>query len=163
MQAGAEFEIRNAGLHTLNSMRLEKGFRHWGHDIGAEDNLLQAGLSFVARPDAGDFLGRDAFIQQKSAGLADRRLVQFLLQDSGPLLYHNEAIIMDGEAVGYLTSAMYAHSLGAAMGMGYVNRPELQAADLAVADFQIEVAGVRYPATASLKALYDPAGARMRT
>ncbi|SVB97895.1 uncharacterized protein METZ01_LOCUS250749, partial [marine metagenome] len=162
MQAGAEFEICNAGLHTLNSMRLEKGFRHWGHDIGAEDNLLQAGLSFVARPDAGDFLGRDAFIQQKSAGLPDRRLVQFLLQDSGPLLYHNEAIIMDGEAVGYLTSAMYAHSLGAAMGMGYVNRPELQAADLAAADFQIEVAGVRYPATASLKALYDPAGARMR-
>ena len=162
MQAGAEFEIRNAGLHTLNSMRLEKGFRHWGHDIGAEDNLLQAGLSFVARPDAGDFLGRDVFIQQKSAGLPDRRLVQFLLQDSGPLLYHNEAIIMDGETVGYLTSAMYAHSLGAAMGMGYVNRPELQAADLAAADFQIEVAGVRYPATASLKALYDPAGARMR-
>ncbi len=162
MQAGAEFEICNAGLHTLNSMRLEKGFRHWGHDIGAEDNLLQAGLSFVARPDAGDFLGRDAFIQQKSAGLPDRRLVQFLLQDSGPLLYHNEAIIMDGEAVGYLTSAMYAHSLGAAMGMGYVNRPGLQAADLAAADFQIEVAGVRYPAIASLKALYDPAGARMR-
>ena len=162
MQAGAEFEICNAGLHTLNSMRLEKGFRHWGHDIGAEDNLLQAGLSFVARPDAGDFLGRDAFIQQKSAGLPDRRLVQFLLQDIGPLLYHNEAIIMDGEAVGYLTSAMYAHSLGAAMGMGYVNRPELQAADLAAADFQIEVAGVRYPAIASFKALYDPTGARMR-
>ena len=162
MQAGAEFEICNAGLHTLNSLRLEKGFRHWGHDIGAEDNLVQAGLSFVAKPDAGDFLGRDAFVAQKAAGLPDRRLVQFLLQDPEPLLYHNEAVLMDGEAVGYLTSAMYAHSFGAAMGMGYVNRPGLKADALAGADFEIEVAGTRYPATASLKAFYDPTGARMR-
>lgn len=162
MEAGAEFEICDAGFHTLNSMRLEKGFRHWGHDIGAEDNLVQAGLSFVAKPDVGDFLGRDAFIEQKAPGLPDRRLVQFLLQDSDPLLYHNEAIIMDGEAVGYLTSAMYGHSLGAAMGMGYVNRPGLRADDLNAADFEIEVAGVRYPAIASLKAFYDPTGTRMR-
>ena len=56
-QAGAEFDIRNVGLHAVNSLRLEKGFRHWGHDIGAEDNLFQAGLSFAAKPDAGDFIG----------------------------------------------------------------------------------------------------------
>jgi len=160
--AGAEFDICNAGLHTLNSMRLEKGFRHWGHDIGSEDNLVQAGLSFVAKPDVADFLGRNAFLEQKAAGLPDRRLVQFLLEDPNPLLYHNEAIIMDGEAVGYLSSAMYAHSLGAAMGMGYANHPGLRAADLDVATFEIEVSGVRYPAIASLKAFYDPSGQRMR-
>lgn len=162
MSAGAEYDICNAGLHTLNSMRLEKGFRHWGHDIGAQDNLVQAGLSFVAKPDAGDFLGRDAFVEQKAAGIPDRRLVQFLLQDPGPLLYHNEAIIMDGEPVGYLTSGMYAHSLGAAMGLGFVNKSGLKASVLSEAEFEIEVAGIRYPATASLKAFYDPTGERMR-
>ena len=66
-QAGAEFDIRNVGLHAVNSLRLEKGFRHWGHDIGAGDNLVQAGLGFAAKPDAGDFMGRDAFLQQKAA------------------------------------------------------------------------------------------------
>tara|TARA_B100000131_G_scaffold262712_1_gene259204 strand:- start:826 stop:1260 length:435 start_codon:yes stop_codon:yes gene_type:complete len=143
-------------------MRLEKGFRHWGHDIGAEDNLVQAGLSFVAKPEAGDFLGRDAFAAQKAAGLPNRRLVQFLLDDPEPLLYHNEAILMDGEAVGYLTSAMYGHSLGAAMGMGYVNKADLHAEALSRANFEIDVAGERYSAKASLKAFYDPSGERMR-
>ncbi len=70
-QAGAEFDIRNVGLHAVNSLRLEKGFRHWGHDIGSEDNLFQAGLSFAAKPDAGDFAGRVMrFCRQKASGLA---------------------------------------------------------------------------------------------
>ena len=162
IQAGSEFEICDAGMHSLNSLRLEKGFRHWGHDIGAEDNLIQAGLSFVAKPDVGDFLGRNSLVGQKAAGLPDRRLVQFLLHDPDPMLYHNEAIIMDGEPVGYLSSAMYGHTLGAAVGMGYVNRVGLSADNLVQAAFEIEVAGVRYPAKASLKGFYDPAGERMR-
>ncbi len=162
MQAGKSFEICNAGMHTLNSMRLEKGFRHWGHDIGAEDNLVQAGLSFVAKPDAGNFIGRDAFVAQKAAGIPDRRLVQFLLEDPEPLLYHNEAIVMNGEPCGYLTSGMYAHSLGAAMGMGFVNVPGLKAGAISDASFEIEVAGTRHAAKASLKAFYDPGGERMR-
>jgi glycine cleavage system aminomethyltransferase T/glycine/D-amino acid oxidase-like deaminating enzyme len=160
--AGAEFDICNAGLHALNSLRLEKGFRHWGHDVGAEDNLLQAGLGFVAKPDAGDFIGRHAFIAQKSAGLPDRRLVQFLLNDPEPLLYHNETIVMDGNIVGYLTSGMYSHSLGGAIGMGYINRAGINANTLATAHFEIEIARTRFPATASLKAFYDPKGDRMK-
>ena len=99
---------------------------------------------------------------QKAAGPPDRRLVQFLLHDPDPMLYHNEAIIMDGEAVGYLSSAMYGHTLGAAVGMGYVNQTGLRADNLDEASFEIEVAGVRYPAKASLKGFYDPAGERMR-
>lgn len=101
-QAGAAFGFWNVGLHAVNSLRLEKGFRHWGHDIGSEDNLIQAGLSFAAKPDATDFIGRNSFLQQKAAGLPDRRLVQFKLDDPEPLLYHNEPIVMDKHIVGYL-------------------------------------------------------------
>jgi 4-methylaminobutanoate oxidase (formaldehyde-forming) len=162
-QAGAEFDIRNVGLHAVNSLRLEKGFRHWGHDIGAEDNLIQAGLGFAAKPDASDFIGRDAFLQQKAAGLPDRRLVQFKLDDPEPLLYHNETIVMDGNIVGYLSSGMYGHSVGAAIGMGYVAAPELTADHIKEATFEIEVAKERFSAQASLKGFYDPSGSRMKT
>ena len=162
-QAGSEFDIRNIGLHTVNSLRLEKGFRHWGHDIAAEDNLIQAGLSFTAKPDFKDFIGREALIEAKTKGLPDRRLVQFKLNDPEPLLYHNEPIIMNGDVVGYLSSAMYGHFLGASIGMGYVNVANLNADALAVANFEIEVATVRHSATASLRALYDPTGANMRS
>lgn len=161
-RAGAEFGIRNVGLHAVNSLRLEKGFRHWGHDIGSEDNLLQAGLSFAAKPDAGDFIGRNAFLQQKAAGLPDRRLVQFKLEDSEPLLYHNEPIIMDGSIVGYLSSGMYGHSMGAAIGMGFVEVPGLTADRIKEAAFEIEIAKERFAAQASLRALYDPSSSRMR-
>jgi len=161
-QAGKTFDLCNAGLHSLNSLRLEKGFRHWGHDVGCNDNLVQAGLSFIARPDKGNFIGRSAFLEQKAAGLPDRRLVQFKLDDPEPLLYHNEPIIMNGEAVGYLTSGMYGHSLNAAIGMGYVNAPELTAEKISTAEFAIEVAGERFSAQASLKSLFDPEGSRMK-
>jgi len=162
-RAGAEFDIRNVGLHAVNSLRLEKGFRHWGHDIGSEDNLVQAGLSFAAKPDASDFIGRDAFIQQKAAGLPDRRLIQFKLDDPEPLLYHNEPIIMDGQIVGYLSSGMYGHSLGAAIGMGYVNAAGLNADRIKDASFEIEIARQRFSAQASLRALYDPSASRMKS
>jgi 4-methylaminobutanoate oxidase (formaldehyde-forming) len=162
-QAGAEFELCNVGLHAVNSLRLEKGFRHWGHDVAAEDNLLQAGLSFTAKPDAGDFIGRDAHLAAKAAGLPERRMVQLVLEDPEPLLYHNEPIIMNGDVAGYLSSAMYGHTLGAACGMGYVNAPGLTADALASATFEIEVATTRVSARASLRPLYDPTGQRMRS
>ncbi len=161
-QAGAAFDVSNVGLHAVNSLRLEKGFRHWGHDIGSEDNLLQAGLSFAAKPDAGDFIGRNAFLDQKASGIPDRRLVQFQLDDPEPLLYHNEPIVMDGHIVGYLTSGMYGHSVGAAIGMGYVEAPGLTADRISEATFEIEVAMQRFSAQASLRALYDPSASRMR-
>ena len=160
--AGAEFDIRNVGLHAVNSLRLEKGYRHWGHDIGSEDNLVQAGLSFAAKPDAGDFIGREAFMQQKAAGLPDRRLLQFKLDDPEPLLYHNEPIIMDGSIVGYLSSGMYGHSVGSAIGMGFVVAPGLSVDRIKEATFEVEVARERFAAQASLRALYDPSSSRMK-
>jgi len=160
--AGSEFDIRNVGLHAVNSLRLEKGYRHWGHDIGSEDNLLQAGLSFAAKPDAGDFIGREAFLQQKAAGLPDRRLLQFKLDDPEPLLYHNEPIIMDGSIVGYLSSGMYGHSVGSSIGMGFVVAPGMTVDRIKEATFEIEVARERFAAQASLRALYDPSSSRMK-
>ena len=160
--AGAEFGVRNVGLHAVNSLRLEKGYRHWGHDIGSEDNLIQSGLSFAAKPDAGDFIGRDAFVEQKAAGLPDRRLLQFKLDDPEPLLYHNEPIVMDKRIVGYLSSGMYGHSVGAAIGMGFVVAPDLTADRIKEASFEIEIAKERFAAQASLRALYDPSYSRMK-
>ncbi|MGY0399214.1 MAG: GcvT family protein [Ostreibacterium sp.] len=160
-QAGTEYDLCNVGLHALNSLRLEKGFRHWGHDIAAEDNLIQAGLSFVAKPDASDFIGRKAFLAAKANGIPDRRLVQFKLDDPAPLLYHNEPIIMNDQVVGYLSSAMYGHSVNAAIGMGYVNVPNLTTKRLAESTFQIEVATKRFSAQSSLRALYDPSSSKM--
>lgn len=153
-QAGAGFDIRNVGLHAVNSLRLEKGFRHWRHDIGSEDNLIQAGLSFAAKPGAADFIGRTAFVEAKAAGLPDRRMLQFKLDDPEPLLYHNEPIIMDGRIVGYLSSGMYGHCVGAAIGMGYVNAADLTVDRINGATFQIEVAKQRFSAQASLRPLY---------
>ena len=161
-QAGEAFDIANVGLHALNSLRLEKGFRHWGHDIASEDNLVQAGLGFTAKPDAKDFIGKDAFLKQKTAGLPDRRLVQFKLDDPEPLLYHNEPIIMNGAHAGYLTSGMYGHTLGSAIGMGYVTATNLNKDAIAAATFEIEVAQERFSAQASLQGFYDPKGERMK-
>jgi len=95
--------------------------------------------------------------------LPDRRLLQFKLDDPEPLLYHNEPIVMDGRTVGYLSSGMYGHSLGAAIGMGFVEAPGLNADRIREATFEIEVAKDRFSAQASLRALYDPSSSRMRT
>lgn len=161
-KAGSQYDMRNVGLHAVNSLRLEKGFRHWGHDIGSHDNLLEAGLGFTAKPDVSDFIGRDAFLKAKSAGIPERRLLQFKLDDPEPLLYHNEPILMDDRIVGYLSSGMYGHSLGAAIGMGYVEHKDLTSSRIAQAAFEIEVAKERFTAKASLKPLYDPKSERLR-
>jgi 4-methylaminobutanoate oxidase (formaldehyde-forming) len=92
MAAGEAVGIRPVGMHAMNSLRIEKAYRHWGHDITDEDTPLEAGLGFaVAFDKAGGFIGRDALLRQREAGVK-KRLVQFLLQDSQPLLYHNEPI-----------------------------------------------------------------------
>lgn len=162
-QAGLAEGICNVGLHAVNSLRLEKGFRHWGHDMGPADNLQQAGLTFTAKPDAKDFIGRDAFLAAKAVGLPTRRLVQFRLQAPEPLLYHHEPIVLEGQIVGYLSSGMYGHSLGSAVGMGYVNLPNLTAEKIRTSSFEIEIARKRFAAEASLQGFYDPSGARMRS
>ena len=165
--AGMEVDLGLVGMHAMNSLRIEKAYRHWGHDITDEDTPLEAGLGFaVAWDKAGGFIGRDALLRQREAGVR-KRLVQFLLQKSvtepEPLLYHNEPIWRDDQIVGYITSAMYGHTLGGAVGLGYVNHEDGVDRDFVKSgSYEIEVAGVRIPASASLRPMYDPTSSRIR-
>ncbi len=162
MEAGGAHGLKLAGLHALDSCRIEKAYRHWGHDIGDEDTPLEAGLMFAVKPDKGDFIGRDALRRQRDAG-ATRRLAQFLLTDPAPMLYHDEPIWADGRMVGRTTSGAYGHALGGAVALGYVGDPGGDvAAMIANAAFEIEVAGRRVAARASLSPLYDPRSQRVR-
>jgi 4-methylaminobutanoate oxidase (formaldehyde-forming) len=163
LEAGKAFDLKLAGYHALNSLRMEKGYRHWGHDISDEDTPLQAGLGFaVAWNKPGGFIGKDALLAQKASGVT-RKLLQFALQDPTPLLYHNEPILRDGVIVGRITSGMFGHALGKSLGMGYVEFGDANnAAAVLDGHYEIEVAGERFDATASLAPLYDPKGARIR-
>ena len=158
--AGPAVGLVHAGYHALNSLRMEKAYRHWGHDITDEDTPLEAGLGFAVKLNKpGGFIGRDALVRQKAEGLK-QRLVQFLLKSPEPLLYHNEPIWQGEAIVGYIRSGMFAHTLGAAAGLGYVETPDGRAPHLE--GFEIEIAGVRYPATASLRPMFDPANTRIK-
>jgi glycine cleavage system T protein len=157
--AGVQHGLVHAGYHALNSLRIEKAYRHFGHDITDEDTPWEAGLGFAVKPDKpGGFIGREALLRQREAGIA-KRLVQFQLRSPEPLLYHNEPIWRGDTIVGFVRSGMYAHTLGAAVGLGYVT----DAAGGIDADaYEIEVAGVRHAALASLRPLYDPKNERIR-
>ncbi|UVK45902.1 FAD-dependent oxidoreductase [Mesorhizobium sp. AR07] len=160
-EAGADVGLKLCGLHTLDSCRIEKAFRHFGHDITDEDNVLEAGLGFAVKTAKGDFIGRDAVLRKKEAGLS-RRLVQFRLADPQPLLFHNEAILRDGKIVGPITSGNYGHHLGGAVGLGYVPCQGESEADVLASSYEIEIAGERFVAEASLKPMYDPKSERTR-
>ncbi|ESZ25250.1 FAD-dependent oxidoreductase [Mesorhizobium sp. L2C084A000] len=160
-EAGAEGGLKLCGLHTLDSCRIEKAFRHFGHDITDEDNVLEAGLGFAVKTAKGDFIGRDAVLRKKEAGLS-RRLVQFRLKDPEPLLFHNEAILRDGKIVGPITSGNYGHHLGGAVGLGYVPSEGESEADVLASSYEIEIAGERFAAEASLKPMYDPKAERVK-
>jgi 4-methylaminobutanoate oxidase (formaldehyde-forming) len=160
-EAGADVGLKLCGLHTLDSCRIEKAFRHFGHDITDEDNVLEAGLGFAVKTAKGDFIGRDAVLKKKEAGFS-RRLVQFRLKDPEPLLFHNEAILRDGKIVGPITSGNYGHYLGGAVGLGYVPCKAESEADVLSSSYEIEIAGERFTAEASLKPMYDPKAERVK-
>ncbi|MFV2037991.1 MAG: aminomethyltransferase family protein, partial [Paracoccaceae bacterium] len=161
-EAGRDMGLKLCGMHMMDSCRIEKGFRHFGHDITCADHVLEAGLGFAVKTAKPDFIGRDAVLARREAGL-ERQLVQFQLNDPEPLIYHNEPILRNGEVVGYLSSGGYGHSLGAAVGLGYVPCAGETAPQLLASAYEIEVAGVRYAAKASMRPLYDPDAVRMKT
>ena len=164
--AGAQHGLQLAGLHALDSCRIEKKFVHFGHDIGDEDTPLEAGMSFVCDLNKSiPFIGRDAILKQKETEKPlQKRLVQFLLQDPETMLYHYEPIWRDGQLVGHLTSGNYGHTLGGSVGLGYVKCAEGVSKDyIQSGHFEIDVAGERIPAQASLNALYDPKGERTKS
>ena len=155
------------GMHVLDSCRLEKAYRHFGHDITDEDHVLEAGLGFAVKIDKaqskfGEFLGRSAVIRKIDQGLR-QRLVQFVLNDPEPLVYHNEPLFRDGKPVGRLTSGNYGHFLGRSVALGYVPiEPGETDDELLGSRYEIEIAGERCVAQASLKPAYDPSGKNMR-
>lgn len=161
MEAGESHGLKLCGLHALDSCRIEKAYRHFGHDITDEDHVLEAGLGFAVKTGKGPFIGRDAVLRKREEGLR-RRLVQFRLKDPDPLLFHNEAIVRDGEIVDIITSGNYGHSLGGAIGLGYVPCAGESAEQVLASTYEIEIAGTRVPAEASLTPFYDPKAERMR-
>jgi glycine cleavage system aminomethyltransferase T/glycine/D-amino acid oxidase-like deaminating enzyme len=163
--AGAEFGLRHAGYHALNSLRVEKAYRHWGHDITEEDTPFEAGLGFaVAFGKDRPFIGREALLRQRDAGLK-RRLATFTLDDPDRMLYHNEPIWRDGALVGRTTSAMFGHTVGRAIAFGYVeDEGRIVASEfLRTGAYEIEVGGERIPARCTLGALYDAKSERIRS
>ncbi|MDD9921796.1 MAG: FAD-dependent oxidoreductase [Boseongicola sp.] len=156
-EAGQEMNLKLVGMHAMDTLRIEKAFRHFGHDITCEDNVIDAGLGFAVKTDKPDFIGRDAVLRRKESG-PEMRMLQFKLADPEPLLFHNEAILKDGKFVGYLSSGNYGHFLGGAIGMGYV--PSAMAKE--DHGWEIEVAGQRVAAETSLRPMYDPKSERMR-
>jgi 4-methylaminobutanoate oxidase (formaldehyde-forming) len=155
--AGREFGLVHAGHYAINSLRLEKAYRAWGADISPDDTALEAGLEFaISWKKAGGFLGKETLLEQKQTGIK-RRLVTFALQDPEPVLWGSEPIHRNGETVGYTTSGSYGHSLGAAVGMGYVKSAETVTSEYILdAKYEFNISGRRIPATPHLKPPYDP-------
>ncbi len=165
LAAGESYGLRLAGLHALDSGRLEKKFLHFGHDVADEDTPLEAGVGFVCALDKpGGFIGREAIALQKESGShLNKRLVQFVLDDPEPQLWHHEPILAGDRCVGYLTSGGYGHTLGAAVGLGYVKSDEAIDQDwLDAGNWSIDIGGERFAARAGLRAALDPTGKRLR-
>ena len=165
IEVGSEFGLLHAGMETLESTRTEAGRLDYGLDMENSDSPLEAGLGFAVDFDKpGGFVGREALLAQREERPYKSRLVQFLLEDPEPLLYGEEPILRDGDPVGYLRSGAYGHTLGGAMGFGYVEDEAGVTADFVKAgNFEIQVAGTCYSAKASLRSMYDPQNLRVRT
>ncbi|RLJ51882.1 4-methylaminobutanoate oxidase (formaldehyde-forming) [Litoreibacter meonggei] len=159
--AGRGMDLKLCGMHMMDSCRMEKGFRHFGHDITSEDHVMEAGLGFAVKKDKPNFIGREAVLEKAEKGL-NMRLLQFKLTDAEPLLYHAEPVMRDGEIVSYLTSGSYGHHLGAAMGMGYIPCRGEALADVLASTYEIDVAGTRVKAEVSSKPFYDPKSERVK-
>jgi glycine cleavage system T protein len=163
VEAGREVGLKLCGLHAMDSCRIEKAYRHFGHDITDEDHVLEAGLGFAVKTAKGSFIGRDAVLRKREAGLS-RRLVQFRLKNPEPLLFHNEPILRDGQIVGFLSSGNYGHALGGAIGLGYVpcREPNEGPEAMLASRYAIEVAGQVFDADTSLAPMYDPKSLRIK-
>jgi 4-methylaminobutanoate oxidase (formaldehyde-forming) len=156
--AGKNFGLKHAGLKALASLRMEKGYRDYGHDIDNTDDPLETGLGFAVDFKKTDgFIGREALLKKKEAGPMKRRLVQVLCKDPEPLMYHAEVVRRDGKAVGYVRAASYGFTLGGAVGLAMIEPGEIvDAAYLNSGNWELEINGKLYPAAVSLKPMYDP-------
>jgi 4-methylaminobutanoate oxidase (formaldehyde-forming) len=165
VNAGADVGLKHAGFQALDTLRLEKAYRDYGHDVDNTDTPLEVGLGFCVDFDKpGGFIGKEALLRHKESGPFKYRLAQFLLEDPEPLLYGGEPIFRDGVRVGYLATGGYGHTLGGAVGLGNVERETGVSVDyIKQGRYEIEVASRRYPARISLRPMYDPKGIKVRS
>jgi 4-methylaminobutanoate oxidase (formaldehyde-forming) len=157
VEVGADLGLRRAGYHALDSLRIEKGFVHVGHDVGPTDDPFSAGLGHVVRLDKA-FIGIEAARRAKEAP-GSSRLVGLRLEDPEPILLHGESVLADGRVVGSVMSGAYGHTIGSAVGLATVDAAVIEHEEPTV---EVDVAGARAKATLSRRPLYDPSGSRMR-
>jgi glycine cleavage system aminomethyltransferase T/glycine/D-amino acid oxidase-like deaminating enzyme len=164
IEAGRPFGLRHAGLKALASLRMEKAYRDYGHDIDNTDTVLEAGLGFAVAPDKpGGFIGEDAVLAQRAAGPLRRRLVQVLLSDPEPLMHHAEIVCRNGRPAGYMRSASYGFTLGGAVGLAMIDADEpIDRRYLDDGHWTVRIGAAEYPAVTSLRPLYDPASKRVQ-
>jgi glycine cleavage system aminomethyltransferase T/glycine/D-amino acid oxidase-like deaminating enzyme len=164
-EAGQKVGMRHAGLKSLGSLRMEKGYRDYGHDIDNTDSVLEAGLGFAVdlkKPNG--FLGKEAVVAKKALGPLTRRIVQVLVKDPNPLLFHAEVVRRNGKPVGYIRAASYGFSLGGAVGLMMLEAGEpVDQAYLDKGTWEVDIAGKLYPAIASMKPLYDPENKKIKS
>jgi 4-methylaminobutanoate oxidase (formaldehyde-forming) len=162
--AGAKVGLRHAGLKSLGSLRMEKGYRDYGHDIDNTDSILEAGLGFamdLKKP--GGFLGKEAVLKKKEEGPLKKRLLQVRVSDPEPLMFHAEIVRRNDKPVGYVRAASYGFSLGGAVGLAMIENDEpIDQKWLDSGTWDIDIAGKRWPAVASLRPMFDPGNEKVK-
>jgi heterotetrameric sarcosine oxidase gamma subunit len=164
VEAGRSVDLRHVGLRALGSLRMEKGYRDYGHDIDNTDSVLEAGLGFAVDLNKPEFIGREAVLARKAQGPLARRLVQVLVQDPKPLMWHAEPVSRGGRPMGYVRAASYGWTLGGAVGLAMIDADDVPITQgwLDAGEWQIEIAGRSYPGVVSLRPMYDPKMERVR-
>ncbi len=162
MAEGQKYKLKLVGLHALDSLRLEKGYKHWGADISPDQTPFESGLGFCVKMEKTSFLGKEALTRQKESGLK-RKLVMFSLKDPEPLVYHDEPIYRDGELMSENTHGAYSHLYGCSIGMCYLKHFDGIDDDWIMAGkYEINVAGKLFPIEIHLEPMYDPKSQRVR-
>jgi len=163
IEAGKQSGLRHAGLKALASLRMEKAYRDYGHDIDNTDDPYEVGLGFAVNLNKQhDFIGKQACIEKKAAGPYSRRLVQVLVKDPEPLMFHAEVVLRNGIPVGDIRAASYGHTLGGAVGLAMVERDPVDSAWIDEGQWEVEIADRTYPAVISLRPMYDPGMERIK-
>ncbi len=165
VEEGEAHGLRHAGLSALGSLRLEKGYRDYGHDIDNTDNAFEVGLGFaVALDKPNGFIGQNAAKAQKAGVPCTRRLIQVLVRDPEPLLWHAEVVHRNGKPVGYVRAGSYGHTLRGAVGLAMIEGGDepVTADYLATGTWEIDIAGNLYPCECSSRPMYDPKMERIK-
>ncbi len=167
VEAGRPLGLRHAGMRALGSLRLEKAYRDYGHDLDNTDDPYETGLGFAVDLNKPDFIGKQHCVERKAqVRVLHRRLMQVLVRDPEPLMYHGEIVYRDGKPVGYVRVASYGFTIGGAVGLAMIEAGEpFTKAYRTEAEWEVEIAGRRYPLSLAppMRPFYDPKMQRVRS